>query len=104
MLATFVTLLGKKFACFIAFLSEKRTVKRQLGVVEGRFWGRREAKFSISWKPPTIHGSLADLFESSRKLKLLAYFWKRIKYDFTYVKEFVYIHFKYVEIRKISQK
>lgn len=90
---------GKEVCVFhcISFGEAHCEVGGQLGVVEGHFCSRRGAKFSISWKPPTIHGSLADLFESSRKLKLLAYFWPRIKDLYIFITNML----KFV---KLSQK
>lgn len=76
MLATFVTLVGKEVCVFhcISF-AEAHCVESGSESVWGRpFRGQSRAKFRISLKPSTIHGSLADLFETRRVLKHLAYF------------------------------
>lgn len=79
------------------------------GIREWGWWGgadilgQSRAKFRISWKPTTIHGSLADLFETRRVLKHLAYFkdniWLNLKRNSILA---LYIYSKFSRYRQIN--
>lgn len=106
MLATFVTLVGKEVCVFhcISFAEAHCMESRsEAGGGGAAILGQSRAKFKISWKPTTIHGSLADLFETRRVLKHLAYFkdniWLNLKRNSILD---LYIYSKFSRYREIN--